>query len=903
MRTVFALRRWFLPLALTLLAGCGGSSSSTGPAPPKQVSVPNVAGETQAAASTALTNAGLVLGTATTQSSSTVPAGDVISENPAAGTQVNAGSAVNVVISTGPAQVAVPNVVGETQAAATAGLTSAGLVVGTVTTQSSSTVPSGSVVSENPAAGTLANVGSAVNLVVSSGPAQVAVPNVVGETQAAATAALTSAGLLLGTVTAQSSSTVPSGSVISENPAAGTRVNAGSAVKVVVSSGPAQVAVPNVVGDPQATAASALTSAGLVLGTVTTQASSTVPSGSVISENPAAGTQVNAESAVNLVVSSGVGQVAVPNVVGETQATATAALTSAGLVLGTVTTQASSTVPSGSVISESPAAGTQVNSGSAVNLVVSSGTTQVAVPNVVGETQAAATTTITTAGLVVGTVTTQSSSSVPSGSVIGENPTAGTQVNGGSAVNLVVSSGPLPLSASNLNLIFVVSADLAYQAAGDVNPQTANLTNQGLNRSLLMATYLQQNVLGSDNVTGIYALEPMTHLQTTSNYPDMAGLETIQQFALLNHITISSAPNGATPLPGNSFPLNASYAPAPVTPPSGVATPLIACPSCQGIDFNDQGGDNETLVKNLVTANAPGFYVFSAPWETISALLTNINNSYSYGLTVPASYAGPNYIYAISIDPSGSASLLTYNSDVNPPSTYPTLSSPPSLGNACTAKPFNIAVTGGVGGAVIPAGVNTNETLYIIRHAEAHPEANWDDGNYICAGQWRALELPNALRGKISPQQVYASDPAQAFAGSVSASGESDWSYVRPALTVEPYAIANNLPYKLAASFDFQAQNPPQLATQASNFFFTGGEFSTQTVLLSWEHAHIPTTVSALLASYYPNGGAPTAPDWGGNDYDSIWTVTLDAKGNLTVNNNMCEGIVSASLPATCPAF
>ena len=62
-----------------------------------------------------------------------------------------------------------------------------------------------------------------------------------------------------------------------------------------------------------------------------------------------------------------------------------------------------------------------------------------------------------------------------------------------------------------------------------------------------MATYLQENVLGNENVTGIYTLEPMTHLQTASNYPDMAALETIQQFALLNHITISSAPNGATP--------------------------------------------------------------------------------------------------------------------------------------------------------------------------------------------------------------------------------------------------------------------------------------------------------------------------------------------------------------------
>ena len=74
------------------------------------------------------------------------------------------------------------------------------------------------------------------------------------------------------------------------------------------------------------------------------------------------------------------------------------------------------------------------------------------------------------------------------------------------------SNTTAPLSADNINLIFVVSPDLAYNAPGDINPSTANLTNQGLQRSLLMATYLKKQVLGTKNVTGIYALEPMTHL-------------------------------------------------------------------------------------------------------------------------------------------------------------------------------------------------------------------------------------------------------------------------------------------------------------------------------------------------------------------------------------------------------
>jgi hypothetical protein len=124
-------------------------------------------------------------------------------------------------------------------------------------------------------------------------------------------------------------------------------------------------------------------------------------------------------------------------------------------------------------------------------------------------------------------------------------------------------------------------------------------------------------------------------------------------------------------------------------------------------------------------------------------------------------------------------------------------------------------------------------------------------------------------------------------------------------LTAEPYAIANNLPFGLVASFLISDPDilPSESAQQASDFFFTnqnGGTFSNQTVLLAWSYQFIPTTVNALLLSY---GVAATAPAWPDNDYDTIWTVHLDAEGNLTVNNAMCEGIDSAALPATCPQF
>jgi hypothetical protein len=471
---------------------------------------------------------------------------------------------------------------------------------------------------------------------------------------------------------------------------------------------------------------------------------------------------------------------------------------------------------------------------------------------------------------------------------------------------------PAPLSSANLNLIFVASEDLAFQASGDINPTTANLTNQGLQRSLAMATFLQQKVLGNQNVTAIYAVEPMTHLQTANKYPDMVGLETIQQIAMLNQITMSSDLSGQEPKTGHSFPINASYSPASL--PRGFPQPSVPppfCPNCQGLDFKDKQSGNEALVTGILRTNVPGFHVFSAPWETVSAMMANIAKLEGYNLALPASYISPNFIYAIAITPSGSASLVTYDSHITPAATYPVLS-PPVASGACTQQvpSFSVTVTGGQNGAVIPAGANTNETLYIIRHADAHPWTYWDDNNYVGAGQWRALDLPTALLNKVvNVNQVYSNDPSQfgegsllyASDGSPSPLGEHYWSTVAPPLTAEPYAIANNLPYNLVTSFQLSDSNVDQ---ETSNYFFTGGKFSNQTVLLAWSFQFVQPTIIALLKGYNATPQQLSQVSaWPPTDYDTIWTVKLDAVGNVTVSNGMCEGLDSTQLPATPPQF
>ncbi len=450
-----------------------------------------------------------------------------------------------------------------------------------------------------------------------------------------------------------------------------------------------------------------------------------------------------------------------------------------------------------------------------------------------------------------------------------------------------------PLFADNINLIFVVSPDLAHHAEGDIHPDTANLTPQGLQRSLLMATYLKTHVLGKKNVTGIYALAPMTHLQTANHYPDMAAIGYIQQFALLNQITI----NGTT---ANSYPINAAYAPGDV--PLGVVEPNPYRPGARGLTFNDVNGNNAALATRIIDANVPGFHVFSAPRETISALLADINKLHNYNLNLPATYSGPNTVYAISIEASGRARLVTLDSKLNPPATYPVLPLPVAAASCTQQTYFSITRTGGVNGVVVPAGMNTNQTVYLIRHADAHPTSNFEDGNFVGAGQWRALSLPDflpdALRGQPSPTMVYSIDPAQSFA----LAADFSVSYVRPSLTVLPYAIANNLPYELIASFYIGEATDPAVAKATSDFLFTGDNLSNQTILMAWEREHYPPLVTYLIQSY--GGTVPVPPlHWPQDDYDTLWTVTLDARGNLTVNNALCEGIDSASLPSTAPQF
>ncbi|MBF0696177.1 Stk1 family PASTA domain-containing Ser/Thr kinase [Actinomyces bowdenii] len=313
-------RPWLLILLFLLVIGTaalagmwasgylGGSSPAPKPsATAAAIAVPDVANKSEQEAKTAIEDAGLVFQRAEKDvSDDQVEAGNAVSSDPAAGTQVAKGSTVTVTFSGGSAMVSVPDVSGKSQDEARTILQSQGLSVGNATTEDHATVAKDSVIRTDPVSGTSVQRGSTVSLVLSTG--QTEVPDLSGMTQEEARSALSDAGLTVGNVTQEESSTVEEGKVVSHSPNKGGQVKQGSEVNIVISSGSNKVAVPDVAGMSQEEAIKAMQDKGLQVSPEGDLVpSDSVEAGKVVSSDPAAGTEVAKGSTVRLKVSSGKG--------------------------------------------------------------------------------------------------------------------------------------------------------------------------------------------------------------------------------------------------------------------------------------------------------------------------------------------------------------------------------------------------------------------------------------------------------------------------------------------------------------------------------------------------------------------------------------------------------------------
>ncbi len=313
-----------------------------------------------------------------------------------------------------------------------------------------------------------------VDVIYEVGTALVSVPAVVNATETGAAAAITAVGLTVGSITTAASSTVAAGSVINQNPVAGTPVPGGSAVNLTVSSGPAPSGCPCSIWALAATpGAQAADPNAVELGVKFTADNDGVITGLRFykyDQNTGthvghlwtiAGTLLGTATFANE-TASGWQQAMFVSPIAITANTTYIASYHTNTGFYAFTQPGFSTAVDHAplhALADSASGGNGVYVYSAnsafptetyqasnywVDVIYEVGTALVSVPAVVNATETGAAAAITAVGLTVGSITTAASSTVAAGSVINQNPVAGTPVPGGSAVNLTVSSGPAP---------------------------------------------------------------------------------------------------------------------------------------------------------------------------------------------------------------------------------------------------------------------------------------------------------------------------------------------------------------------------------------------------------------------------------------------------------------------------
>ncbi len=165
------------------------------------------------------------------------------------------------------------------------------------------------------------------------------------------------------------------------------------------------------------------------------------------------------------------------------------------------------------------------------------------------------------------------------------------------------------------------------------------------------------------------------------------------------------------------------------------------------------------------------------------------------------------------------------------------------------------------------ADERATETILFIRHGEKSPEGF---GQLSCKGLNRALALAGRLQARFGAiDAVFAPNPSPQ-----KQDGALAYDYVRPLATVEPTAIRLGLP--VHAALGYGDGDKLIAALQAP-------DYRNARVLVAWEHHAMQAIVPRLLAEF--GGDAALVPKWHGDDFDSIWrvTVTRDAGGRASV--------------------
>ena len=213
------------------------------------VPVPDVTGQKFDAAKSQLETAGFVVADPVEKQSSKPPQ-TVLSQDPAARTQVPSGSTVTLTIAVPFPKVTVPDVSTDcpTLEQATADVEAQNLVVGDTPQGASETCPPGTVIAQDPIAGTKVDRNSPVTLTLSSGPSPITLADYTCDVYNSVQNKLSKQGIhvILGGTRPLLPQCPNTNRIVAQDPAAGTDVHPGDSVTLWTGAPPSPSASPSI---------------------------------------------------------------------------------------------------------------------------------------------------------------------------------------------------------------------------------------------------------------------------------------------------------------------------------------------------------------------------------------------------------------------------------------------------------------------------------------------------------------------------------------------------------------------------------------------------------------------------------------------------------------------------------
>ncbi|TWH49089.1 Stk1 family PASTA domain-containing Ser/Thr kinase [Sporomusa sp. KB1] len=232
-------KAWLLGIALLLLVSAVVAFLGFGKFwSLNEVTVPDVVGKQVDTARNIITSNNLRVSVSEAFNDK-VPAGQVISQQPEAGTTVKEQRTITIIVSKGGEITVVPDLRGLSRRDAELQIKNSGLKLGRVDEQFADAAPADTVISQNPRPPAQVTKGTTIDIVISKGtsPKKVALPDFQGSLLTTVATQLESLKLKQGKITETPNDKYPPGTIISQNPPPATEVTEGTTIDFSVAKG------------------------------------------------------------------------------------------------------------------------------------------------------------------------------------------------------------------------------------------------------------------------------------------------------------------------------------------------------------------------------------------------------------------------------------------------------------------------------------------------------------------------------------------------------------------------------------------------------------------------------------------------------------------------------------------